>query len=45
MIIAYAMDGKPLGADAVAELIVPGDKLAGRWVKNIVSVTVGDPAS
>jgi DMSO/TMAO reductase YedYZ molybdopterin-dependent catalytic subunit len=43
-LVAYAMDGKPLGADGVAELIVPGDKLAGRWVKNIVSITVGDPA-
>ena len=43
VIVAYEMDGKPLAADGVAELIVPGDKLAGRWVKNLVSVTVTEP--
>lgn len=43
MIVAYAMDGAPLGADGMAELVVPGDKLAGRWVKNIVRVTVVEP--
>jgi DMSO/TMAO reductase YedYZ molybdopterin-dependent catalytic subunit len=45
ILVAHAMDGKPLGADGFAELVVPGDRLAGRWVKNIVSITVGDPAS
>ncbi len=43
MIVAYEMDGKPLAADGVAELVVPGDKLAGRWVKNLVSMTVTEP--
>jgi len=44
IIVAYEMDGKPLDKDGVAELVVPGDKLAGRWVKNLVSITVGIPA-
>ncbi len=43
IIVAYEMDGKPLDKDGVAELVVPGDKLAGRWVKNLVSITVGIP--
>jgi DMSO/TMAO reductase YedYZ molybdopterin-dependent catalytic subunit len=43
IIVAYAMDGTPLGPDGLAERIVPGDKLAGRWVKNIVRVTVVEP--
>ena len=43
IIVAYEMDGKPLDKDGVAELVVPGDKLAGRWVKNLVSTTVGIP--
>ncbi len=43
VIVAYAMDGKPLGADGAAELIVPGDKLAGRWVKNLTGMTVTEP--
>jgi DMSO/TMAO reductase YedYZ molybdopterin-dependent catalytic subunit len=43
-IVAYEMDGKPLDKDGAAELVVPGDKLAGRWVKNLVSITVGAPA-
>lgn len=43
IIVAYEMDGKPLDKDGAAELVVPGDKLAGRWVKNIVSITVGIP--
>ena len=44
IIVAYEMDGKPLDKDGAAELVVPGDKLAGRWVKNLVSITVGAPA-
>ncbi len=43
IIVAYEMDGKPLDKDGAAELVVPGDKLAGRWVKNLVSITVGMP--
>lgn len=43
IIVAYTMDGKPLDKDGVVELVVPGDKLAGRWVKNLVSITVGMP--
>lgn len=43
VIVAYAMDGKPLGADGAAELVVPGDNLAGRWVKNLTSMTVTEP--
>src|SRR5262249_22056758 len=43
IIVAYEMDGKPLAADGFAALVVPGDQLAGRWVKNLVGLTVADP--
>jgi len=43
IIVAYEMDGKPLDKDGAAELVVPGDKLAGQWVKNLISITVGMP--
>ncbi len=44
IILAYAKDGRPLGPDEGAiRLIVPGDTVAGRWVSNVNSITIGTP--
>jgi len=40
IIIAYAADGQPLGAEGFAKLIAPGDKAGGRYVSNIVTIEV-----
>ena len=41
ILVAFEKDGQPLAdSDGATELIVPGDKLAGRWVKNLVALTV-----
>ncbi len=41
-LIAYAMNGQPLGADGFARLVVPGDDLGGRYVSNLTSLEVLD---
>jgi DMSO/TMAO reductase YedYZ molybdopterin-dependent catalytic subunit len=44
VLLAYAQDGKPLArADGAVELIVPGDTLAGRDVRNVNQIIVGTP--
>lgn len=44
ILLAYAKNGKPLSrGDGAVELIVPGDTLAGRDVKNVDRVVVGTP--
>ncbi len=44
VLLAYARNGRPLARqDGAVELIVPGDTLAGRDVKNVDSITVGTP--
>ena len=39
-LVAYQQDGQLLGANGMAELIVPSDKQPDRWVKNVVGVSV-----
>ncbi len=39
-LIAYEVDGQPLGANGFARLVVPNDDKAGRWVSNLVSLEV-----
>ena len=44
ILLAYAQDGKPLAhSDGAVELIVPGDTLAGRDVRNVDEIVVGTP--
>jgi len=44
ILVAFEINGQPLAdRDGMCELIVPGDKLAGRWVKNLVALTVAAP--
>ena len=40
VIVAYLRDGKPMPS---LRLIVPGDRLAGRYVSNVNAVVVGTP--
>jgi hypothetical protein len=42
IILAYAANGKSLGADGFAQLIAPGDKAGGRFVFNIAEIEVKD---
>lgn len=49
-LIAYQVDGGPLGPDGFARVVVPGDSRGGRYVSNLVSLevidaTVPEPAS
>jgi DMSO/TMAO reductase YedYZ molybdopterin-dependent catalytic subunit len=41
-LIAYAVDGGPLGPDGFARVVVPGDVRGGRYVSNLVSLEVID---
>lgn len=44
VLLAYARNGRPLSRDEGAvELIVPGDTLAGRDVRNVSTIVVGTP--
>lgn len=44
VLLADRRDGKPLSADGPYRLVVPGDKRAGRWIRNVVAVElVEDP--
>ncbi len=44
VLLAYAKDGRPLpNTEGAIELIVPGDTLAGRYVKHVVRLVVGTP--
>lgn len=40
VILAYARDGKPLKPEEGVRLIVPGDKRAGRAVRDVVAIDV-----
>ena len=42
ILVAYEVDGEPLGADGPAEIIAPGDKAGGRFVHNIATTEVLD---
>ena len=41
-LIAYAVNGGPLGTDGFARVVVPGDDFGGRYVSNLVSLEVID---
>jgi hypothetical protein len=40
VIVATAMNGKPLGEDGQLKLVDSGDKKPQRWVRNLMSITV-----
>ena len=42
IILAYAMNGQPLGSSGIAQIVVPGDKAGGRFVFNIAKIEVRD---
>jgi DMSO/TMAO reductase YedYZ molybdopterin-dependent catalytic subunit len=42
VLVAYEVDGQPLGTDGPAEIIAPGDKAGGRFVHNIATIEVRD---
>jgi hypothetical protein len=41
-LIAYEVNGGPLGPDGFARVVVPGDDFGGRYVSNLVSLEVID---
>ncbi len=43
-LIAYSVNGGPLGPDGFARVVVPGDHFGGRYVSNLVSLEVIDAA-
>jgi DMSO/TMAO reductase YedYZ molybdopterin-dependent catalytic subunit len=43
VLVAYYQDSRPLAAPGIAQLIVPGDNSAGRFVSGITSITIGEP--
>jgi DMSO/TMAO reductase YedYZ molybdopterin-dependent catalytic subunit len=50
VLLAYLRDGNPLGASGMAQLVVPGDKAGGRYVRNVTrielrSIDEGAPGS
>ena len=42
IMVAYATGGQSLGSAGFARIVVPGDKLGGRFVSNIAGIEVGD---
>jgi len=42
VLVAYEVDGEPLGTDGSAEIVAPGDKAGGRFVHNIATIEVRD---
>jgi hypothetical protein len=40
VLVADAMDGKPLGAAGPLQLVATGEKRAARWVRNLVAIRV-----
>jgi hypothetical protein len=46
ILVADSKDGKPLPADAAPyQLVVPGEKRPGRWVRRIIAIDVVDPGA
>ena len=39
-LVAYMVDGAPLGPDGFARIVVPGDNFGGRYVSNLVNLEV-----
>jgi DMSO/TMAO reductase YedYZ molybdopterin-dependent catalytic subunit len=44
IMVAYAMNGQPLGAGGFAQIVAPGDKAGGRFVFNVAKIEVRDGA-
>lgn len=42
IMIAFEMDGRPIGQDGAFRIVAPGDKRGGRFVSNIVEIKVKD---
>ncbi|MGO9673870.1 MAG: molybdopterin-dependent oxidoreductase [Methylocella sp.] len=40
ILVAYAVNGQPLGSAGLARIVAPGDKQGGRFVSNIVKIDV-----
>lgn len=41
VLVAYAMDGKPIGAAGPLQLVATGEKRPARWVRNLAALRVG----
>jgi hypothetical protein len=44
ILVAYAVNGQPLGSLGPAQIVAPGDKAGGRFVHNIATIIVEDEA-
>jgi hypothetical protein len=42
ILVAYAVNGQPLGSQGPAQIVAPGDKEGGRFVHNIATIVVED---
>jgi len=42
ILVAYAVNGQPLGPEGPAQIVAPGDKAGGRFVHNIAKIIVED---
>lgn len=42
ILVAYAVNGQPLGSQGPAQIVAPGDKAGGRFVHNIAKIIVED---
>jgi hypothetical protein len=42
ILVAYAVNGQPLGSEGPAQIVSPGDKAGGRFVHNIAKIIVVD---
>jgi Oxidoreductase molybdopterin binding domain len=42
ILVAYAVNGQPLGSAGPAQIVAPGDKAGGRFVHNIATIVVED---
>jgi len=40
VLVAIAVDGKPLGEDGQIKLVASGDKRPARWVRNLSAITL-----
>jgi hypothetical protein len=45
VMVAYAANGQPLGANGFARIAIPGDKVGGRFVSMITNIDVEDAAN
>jgi hypothetical protein len=45
ILVAYAMNGQPLGCEGPAQIVAPGDKAGGRFVHNIATINIEDQSN